>query len=63
MKPHCNRCFGYLAMVFQIDYYCVDSLTAYYHKQYVMTTARAADALLVVSNIISERGLKYKKGS
>eukprot|EP00055_Hartaetosiga_balthica_P005860 m.17797 g.17797 ORF g.17797 m.17797 type:complete len:783 (-) comp4839_c0_seq1:248-2596(-) len=41
LKPHCNRCFGYIATVLGFEYTPITEIETFYHEQYTMTRRAA----------------------
>jgi len=59
MAPQANRCFGYIAATFQIDYWIVPEVTCFYHLKYTMTKKKAIATLKVIRKILKEKGLAH----
>ena len=57
MKPHCNRCFGYMAMALDIDYWLVPQVHANYHLKYHLDDENIAAAVRVLRHVIEQKGL------
>jgi hypothetical protein len=57
MKPHCNRCFGYMAMAFGFDYWLVPQISCYYHQKYRLDQYGVGAAIKVLRHVINMRGL------
>ena len=56
MKPQCNRCFGYMAMALNLDYWIVPEINTFYHMKYKMSRKKAAAVMEVVEHIMEKRG-------
>jgi tetratricopeptide (TPR) repeat protein len=57
MKPQCNRCFGYIAMALNFDYWVVPEVTTFYHLKYQMSTKKAAAVMKTLDHIMETRGI------
>ena len=56
MKPHCNRCFGYIAMALDIDYWVVPEVNTFYHLKYSMNQKKAQAVMDVVEEAMKRKG-------
>ena len=56
MKPQCNRCFGYIAMALNLDYWIVPEINTFYHLKYKMSKKKAAAVMEVVEHIMEKKG-------
>lgn len=59
MAPHCNRCFGYLAMALEMDYWVVPELSCFYHLKYTATELAAEAVANTLKHILRERQLSH----
>ena len=59
MKPHCNRCFGYMAMALEVDYWLVPQLSCNYHLKYTLDKTKIAATLRVLQHVIVSKGLGH----
>ena len=57
MKPHCNRCFGYMAMALDMDYWLVPQLWSNYHLNYALDDEKIAATVRVLRHVIKLKGL------
>jgi capsular polysaccharide biosynthesis protein len=57
MKPHCNRCFGYMAMSLEVDYWLVPQMYANYHLNYNPTPDAIEATVRVLKHVILQKGL------
>eukprot|EP00730_Choanoeca_flexa_P003716 TRINITY_DN11484_c0_g1_i1.p1 TRINITY_DN11484_c0_g1~~TRINITY_DN11484_c0_g1_i1.p1 ORF type:complete len:777 (+),score=194.89 TRINITY_DN11484_c0_g1_i1:151-2481(+) len=56
MKPHSNRCFGYMAQALGNPYTIVPQVHSFYHKNYEMTRANAKLVAQLVHDVLEEQG-------
>ena len=59
MKPHCNRCFGYMAAALDMDYWLVPQLHATYRTSYTLDPGKIAAVLRVVAHVLELKGLGH----
>ena len=59
MKPHCNRCFGYMAMGLELDYWMVPQVTCNYHLNYEMNQGRIDAIIRALHHVIQKKGLGH----
>ena len=59
MKPHCNRCFGYMAMALDMDYWLLPQVSCFYHLRYEMTAEKAEAVVRQLKHLIVEKGLTH----
>jgi hypothetical protein len=59
MNPHVDRCYGYMAMALNMDYWILPQLNAFYHLPYVATYDNVAALTRLVTHIIKQRKLHY----
>ena len=57
MKPHVDRCYGYMAMALGMDYWVVPQVSAYYHGDYAMDGDKAAAVVRLLKHVLHQRGL------
>ena len=57
LKPHVNRCFGYLATALGQDYWVVPQVTAFYHLHYTMDQSKADAVVRLVKHVLESKGL------
>ncbi len=55
MKPHVDRCYGYMAMALGLDYWLVPQVTAFYTLAYEMDVEKAAAVVRLVNHIRTSR--------
>ena len=58
LTPHCNRCFGYIAAAFDIDYWLVPQITTYYHQAYSLDQEGVDAAIRLLEHVIRKKGLE-----
>eukprot|EP00039_Didymoeca_costata_P026694 m.16421 g.16421 ORF g.16421 m.16421 type:complete len:782 (+) comp5696_c0_seq2:137-2482(+) len=58
MKPQCNRCFGFVAMALELDYWVVPEVSAFYHLKYTMTKEKAKTVMDTVIAVAKEKNIK-----
>ena len=56
MKPHCNRCFGYMAMALDIDYWLVPQVHTFYHGTFTLDQGRVQSVIDVLRHVLERRG-------
>ncbi len=59
MKPHCNRCFGYMAMALDIDYWLVPQINSFYFLKYEPDQEAMDAAARVLRHVIIDKGLGH----
>ena len=59
MSPHCNRCFGYMAVALGLDYWVVPEVTAFYHLSYEMDSSKAAAVVRTLRRVLEHRNLTH----
>ena len=59
MKPHCNRCFGYMAMALEVDYWLVPQLACNYHLKYTLDRTKIDATLRVLRHVLERKGLGH----
>ncbi len=57
MKPHVDRCYGYMAMALAMDYWVVPQVSAYYHGDYAMDVDKAEAVKRLLRHVLKLRGL------
>ena len=57
MRPHCNRCFGYLSMALGVDYWVVPEVNTFYHLKYAMSKKKAKAVMDTVEEAMARRGI------
>ena len=59
MKPHCNRCFGFMAMALGMDYWLVPQVSCFYHLRYEMDSGKAAAVMRLLRHVLEAKGLGH----
>ena len=57
LKPHCNRCFGYMSMALGLDYWLVPQLTTHFFGNYEMNEENTSAVLRLLEHLLKEKGL------
>lgn len=57
MKPQCNRCFGYIAMALNLDYWIVPEVNCFYHLKYQMSKKKAESVMELLEHIMDRKGI------
>jgi hypothetical protein len=52
MKPHSNRCFGYMAMALGMDYWLVPQISAFYHLRYTANNSNVAAVVNLLRHVL-----------
>ena len=60
MKPHVDRCYGYMAMALGLDYWLVPQVSAFYNLGYEMDVEKAAAVVRLVCHIRSHKAKATK---
>ena len=59
LNPHHNRCFGFMAMALDLDYWVVPQVSTSYMQHYTMTDDRAEHVVTLVQHLIETKGLTH----
>ncbi len=59
MKPHCNRCFGYLAVALGMDYWVVPEISTFYHLKYSASSKKAEAVAETLRHVLVARGSEH----
>jgi capsular polysaccharide biosynthesis protein len=59
MKPHSNRCFGYMAMTLGMDYWLVPQISAFYHLGYTATEENAGAVIDLLAHLLNVKMLSH----
>jgi hypothetical protein len=57
MKPQCNRCFGYMAMCLDLEYWLLPQVSSGYHTSYTMDKEKAQYVMRTIRHVIIKKGL------
>ncbi len=57
MRPHVNRCFGFMAMALGMDYWLVPQLSSFYYGNYNATNDNVAAVIRLLRHVIKLKGL------
>ncbi len=57
LKPHVDRCYGFISMAFGLDYWVVPSVSAGYFSRYAMDEEKAQIIVRLVQHVIRTKDL------
>jgi hypothetical protein len=57
MKPQGNRCFGYMAMCLDLEYWLLPQVSSSYHTSYTMDKEKAQYVMRTIRHVIIKKGL------
>ena len=59
LKPHIDRCFGYMALALGLDYWLVPQISSLFHENYVMDDEKAKSVVRLLRHILVAKGLSH----
>ena len=57
MRPHVDRCYGYMAMALGFDYWLVPQVDATYFSRFVINKTNAAAVARLLRHVLQAKGL------
>ena len=61
LKPHVDRCFGYIAMALGLDYWLVPQLSSFYYGNYTATQENVDAVIRLVRHVLKAKGVLISK--
>ena len=59
LKPHIDRCFGYMALALGLDYWLVPQVTSILFERYTMDDEKAKSVVRLLRHVLVARGLGH----